>query len=72
MHKKTSRKTVIRDGEEVDTTEDVETNIEEDGEEVESSELREDLQKMVDQFLQEDGTAAASEEINEEAEESEI
>ncbi|XP_022079355.1 ankyrin-2-like isoform X25 [Acanthaster planci] len=73
VHKKTSRKTVIRDGEEVDVTEDVETNIQEDGEEVERSELREDLQRMVDQFLSEDAKAAAEvTEVKEDPEESEI
>lgn len=42
----------MNDGKEVETTEDVETNIEEDGEEIkDSSELREDLQHIVDSFL---------------------
>ncbi|XP_033644203.1 titin-like isoform X27 [Asterias rubens] len=71
VHKKTSRKTTIRDGEEVDVTEDVSTNVEEDGQEIESSELREDLQKMVDQFLTEGG-GTTTVEVTEEAEESEI
>lgn len=51
----------MKDGEEVDTTEDIETNIEEDGEEIkDTSELREDLQHIVDTFLKdgEKGDAA--------------
>lgn len=41
----------MRDGEEVDQQEEVETNIEEDGVVKENSELREDLQQIVDGLL---------------------
>ena len=41
----------MKDGEEVDQQEEVETNIEEDGIMKENSELREDLQQIVDGLL---------------------
>lgn len=41
----------MRDGEEVDQQEEVETNIEEDGVVKDNSELREDLQQIVDGLL---------------------
>ncbi|XP_063968894.1 ankyrin-2-like isoform X9 [Lytechinus pictus] len=78
VHKKVTRKTFMRDGEEVDQQEEVETNIEEDGVVKENSELREDLQQIVDGLLKDQSiegestmTVVVSEETHE-GEESEI
>ncbi|XP_077864621.1 uncharacterized protein LOC144350182 isoform X2 [Saccoglossus kowalevskii] len=55
VHKKVTKKIVIRDGEEVEVEESTDTKIEEDGQEVQDpSELREDLQQMIDSFLTEE------------------
>ena len=70
----------MKDGEEVDQQEEVETNIEEDGIVKENSELREDLQQIVDGLLSdkslegamEDGTTVVVTEETVEGDESEI
>ncbi|XP_072165183.1 uncharacterized protein [Diadema setosum] len=81
VHKKVTRKTFMRDGEEIDQQEECETNIEEDGIVKENSELREDLQQIVDGLLSDqslegttgDGTTVVVErEETVEGEESEI
>lgn len=67
VHKKVTKNTVVRDGEEVDTTENVETEIEQDGIVTDAAELRDDLQQLVDQFLS-DGTVDGAQIISDEQE----
>ncbi|XP_071954021.1 uncharacterized protein [Antedon mediterranea] len=55
IQRKVTNRTVIVDGEEVNQSQDIQTNIVEDGEEVtDAKELRGDLQQIVDNFLQDD------------------
>ncbi|WP_411016829.1 hypothetical protein, partial [Salmonella sp. s51944] len=68
VHKKVTKNTIIRDGKEVETTENVQTDIEQDGVVTDATELREDLQQLVDQFLT-DGTIEGAEVILDEEQE---
>ncbi|XP_033123044.1 ankyrin-3-like isoform X9 [Anneissia japonica] len=57
VQKKVTNTKVIVDGEEVDQSQDIKTNIVEDGEEIaDATELRGDLQQIVDNFLQDEVT----------------
>lgn len=67
VHKKVTKNTVVRDGEEVETTENVDTEIEQDGIVTDAADLRDDLQQLVDQFL-EDGTVDGAQVISDERE----
>lgn len=67
VHKKVTKNTVVRDGEEVETSENVDTEIEQDGIVTDAADLRDDLQQLVDQFL-EDGTVDGAQVILDERE----